>query len=161
MSWFPLGLVALGARSREVRVGRFSGDLLDGCLHLRVAYRGGGSPDPLSFFIVDFVGEDGIRSIGSEKWWPKAEPAAVKLGPCPATSASGVVTIKARSFNRRRLLEGFPSPVAPVSIEAFLPSGSSYPWFTPSGFSSDGATLDLIGEPVGAGEAYRLGVQGA
>jgi hypothetical protein len=161
MSWFPLGYVTLGSRSREVRVGRFSGELLDGSLHLRVAYRGGGSPDPLSFFIVDFVGDDGVRSIGSEKWWPKAEPAAVRLGPCPASEASGVVTIKARSFNRRRLLEGFPSPAAPVSVEAFLPSGSAYPWFTPSGFSSDGVTLDLVGGPVGGGGAYRLGVRGA
>lgn len=161
MPWLPIGFSVLGPRSREVPIGRFNGDLTDGSLHLRISYRGSGNPDPLSFFIVDFIGDDGIRSIGSEKWWPKAEPSAVRLGPCPAAVASGTVTIKARSFNRRRMLEGFPSPSAPVFAEVFLSAGTVFPRFAPSGFRSGGVTFFLGGSPVGPAAAYALEVPDA
>jgi hypothetical protein len=161
MPWLPIGYRVVTPRSGEVAVGRFAGELLNGTLHLRISYRGAGPSDRFSFFIVDFVSDEDVRSVGSEKWWPRPEPSAVRLGPCPAGEVSGTVTIKARSFNRRRMLEGFPTPAAPLLMEAFLPAGVSYPRFTPGGFSRDGVSFDLDGDPVGPANAYPVTARNA
>ena len=138
-----------------------AGELLNGCLHLRIAYQGTADPDPLSFFIVDFLDDDGIRSIDSVKFWPKAQPAACRLGPCPETEVAGRVMMRARSLNRRRLLSGFPVPTAPFSVEVFLPAGTTFPRFTPAGLQLGDDLLELVGDAVGPGGAFRVGVRGA
>jgi len=159
--WLPIGYQVIGPNSREVSVGRMAGELLDGCLHLRIAYRGSAVPDPLSFFIVDFLDDDGIRSVESVKFWPKREPAACRLGPCPETEVAGRVMMRARSLNRRRLLSGYPVPAAPFLVEAYLPAGSTFPRFTPAGVRLGDDLLELVGDAVGPGGAFRLGVRGA
>ena len=161
MPWLPIGFCVLGPSSGEVPVGRFAGELLDGALHLRIAYHGPGDPDPMSFLIVDFLSDSSIRSIGSEKFWPRPQPAAVRLGPCPEEEAAGRVLIKARSFNRRRLLEGLPSPSLPLSVQAYLPAGVTFPRFVPAGIDVPGGVLGLVGSPVGPGGAYAVGVSDA
>jgi hypothetical protein len=158
MAWSPVGYVVLGPTTKEVRVGRLAGVLLDGTLHLRVGYGGSGSPDAFSFFIVDFKDDNGIRSVGSAKWWPRPEPSAVRLGPSPEIEIEGSVLIRARSFNSRRLLEGYPSPVAPVFVEAWLPSGQGFPEFTPRGFAIGSDVFNLTGGPVGPAGAYSIGL---
>lgn len=161
MPWLPIGYQVIGPNSREVSVGRMAGELLNGCLHLRIAYHGAATPEPLSFYIVDFLDDQGVRSVESVKFWPKNEPAACRLGPCPETEVEGRVMMRARSLNRRRLLSGFPVPMAAFSVEAFLPAGNTFPRFTPAGVQLGDDLLELVGAAVGPGGAYRVGVRGA
>lgn len=159
--WHPIGFCVVGPASPEVRVGRFAGDLPGGVLHLRVAYHGPASPDPLSFFILDFLGDDGVRSLGSSRWWPRSEPSVVVLGPSYVSTVAGFVLLRARSYNTRWLSAGLPEPVAKISIQAYLPSGSSSPLFVPGGLFSGPDQYGPIGDPVGPAGAYALGKMNA
>jgi len=62
MPWLPIGYHVFGTKTKEVSIGRMAGELLNGTLHLRIAYHGSESPDPLSFFIVDLLDDAGVRS---------------------------------------------------------------------------------------------------
>lgn len=161
MSWLSIGYCVFGPNTKEVSIGRMAGELLNGILHLRISYHGSESPDPLSFYIVDFLNDDGVRSVDSVKFWPKGQPSACRLGPCPEVEVVGRVLIRARSLNARRLLSGFPAPVAPLSVQAFLPAGTTFPRFTPAGIQAGEQLFNLTGAPVGPGGAHPVGLSNA
>jgi hypothetical protein len=156
MPWFPVGACYLSSTSVEVAIGHVSGVLSGGLLHLRLDCGGGSDVDPLSFLIVDLLGDDEIRPLGSEKFWPKREPAAMRLGPCAEEAVSGVVTLRSRSINKRRLAEREGPRFLPVRVEAFLPSQPALPRFTPAGFARGEQQLQLSGGPIGPGGAWPV-----
>jgi hypothetical protein len=161
MSWHPIGYRTVGALDGEVRIGRFAGTLPGGVLHLRAAYHGTSGPDPLSFGILDFLDDDGIRSVGSQKWWPKPQPSAVSLGPCPVAEVEGAILFSARSYNVKWLELGLPQPQIGVSVQAWLPVGVSEPIFCPSSLIVGADEYKITGSPVGPSSAYTLGLVSA
>jgi hypothetical protein len=156
MPWFPVGIGYLHSASVEVAIGRVAGVLPGGLLHLRLDCGGGSDIDPLSFLIVDLLGDDGIRPLGSEKFWPKREPAAVRLGPSAEEAVAGVVTLRPRSINRRRLAEGEVLRALPVRVEAFLSAQPALPRFSSAGFVRGERRLQLSGGPVGPAGAWAV-----
>jgi hypothetical protein len=157
MTWHPIGLTTVGANDREVSLGRFAGVLPGGVLHLQLRYAGEGSPDLLSFCIVDFLDDDGARSLGSDRWWPKAQPSAVRLGPGVVSEVAGTVLLRPRTYNLQWLKAGLPAPTLPVSVSAWLPDGLSFPYFVPRGFAVGAGFFDVAGDPVGPGGAHAVG----
>lgn len=155
--WHPIGYVIAAPTDREITVGRFASDLPGSVLSLQAAYRGPGSPDVLSFCILDFLDDDQTRSLGSERWWPKPQPSIVRLGPGVASAVSGSVLLRMRRYNRSWLESGLPGPTLPVLVSAWLPVGTTVPRFVPRGFTVGDRFFDLTGGPVGPGAAHPLG----
>lgn len=154
--WQPIGFANLAANTPQVVIGRFAGELLNGVLHLRIAYEATAGPDPLSFLIVDFLDDDGTHSLGAEKYWPRPEPSVVRLGPSIESEAAGTVLLRPRSYNLRWLEAGLPAPRIPLSVSAWLPNGISFPRYIPSGFADGFSVFDPSGDPVGPGGAEAL-----
>lgn len=145
--WLPVGLVWVSGTTGETTVGRVAATVLGGVLHLRASTLGA-NPDPLSFLIFDFLSTDGERSLGSEKWWPRAEPAAVRLGPGVTDTIDGRVLLQPRGYNRQWLRVGHPSRTLPILVEAFTASGTTLPRFLPSGVvAGDGVYRAATGSP--------------
>jgi hypothetical protein len=138
MPWAIVGQVSVGAEDREVEIGRVSCSLRGGVLPLLFAYASQLSPDNLSFCIVDFLGDDGVRSLGSARWWPKRQGSLVNLGPGVAESVEGRILVRPRSFNTRWLRVGLPSPVLPVRCSVWVegPGQVVAARFVPRSFST-------------------------
>ena len=156
MTWHPIGYRVVGPFDGEVSVGRFAGILPGGILHLLATYHGISGPDPLSFGIFDFLNDDGIRSLGSEKWWPRPQPSAVRLGPAPEEEAEGRILFRLRSYNTGWIRHGLPEPRFAVSVQAWLPVGSSEPLYCPAGFVVGATEYGLPGDAADSSLAYPL-----
>jgi hypothetical protein len=103
------------------------------------------------------VDDDGARSLGSDRWWPKLQPSAVRLGPGVVSEVAGTVLLRPRTYNLQWLKAGLPAPTMPVAVSAWLPNGLVFPRFVPRGFSVGAGFFDVAGEPVGPGGAYAVG----
>jgi hypothetical protein len=110
--------------------------------------------------IVDFLSDEGVRSVGSEKFWPKPQPAAVSLGPCVEQIVAGEVLLKARRITRRQFASTIPPSGARFWVEAFIPPGTAEPRYVSPLVGEGEVTFTLTGEPVGPAGAYAVRLQG-
>jgi hypothetical protein len=133
MPWQLVGLVGLGPASDEVVVGRVAADLIGGNLPLLVSTVSPSDPRPLGFGVVSFLGDDGIRSLPSGRYYPQREPQLVPLGPGFAATVAGSIRIKPRSYNRRWLEAGYPAATWFVRVDVEAEVGATIPRFTPAG----------------------------
>jgi hypothetical protein len=133
MAWQLVGIVGLGPASDEVIVGRIAADLIGGSLPLLVSTLFPSDPRPLGFGVVSFLGDDGIRSLPSGRYYPQREPQLVPLGPGFDATIAGSLRIKPRSYNRRWLEAGYPAAAWFVRVDAMAEIGSTVPRFTPAG----------------------------
>ena len=132
MPWQLVGVVGLGPASDEVVIGRVAADLIGGTLPLLVSTLSPSDPRPLGFGVVAFVGDDGIRSLPSGRYYPQREPQLVPLGPGFNATVAGSIRIKPRSYNRRWLEAGYPSAVWFVRVDVEAENGATIPRFTPA-----------------------------
>ena len=156
MPWSLVGVVALGASSGEVVVGRCAADLIDGHLPLLVSTVSPADPGPLGFGVVAFVGDDGIRSLPSARYYPHPQPSVCLLGPGLDATVAGSVRFKPRSYNRKWLEAGFPARSWFVRVSAMAAAGSTAPRFTPRGIVLGSDELVPVGGAGSAGVAFPL-----
>jgi hypothetical protein len=133
MAWQLVGVVGLGPASDEVVVGRVAADLIGGNLPLLVSTVSPSDPRPLGFGVVSFLGDDGIRSLPSGRYYPQREPQFVPLGPGLENTVAGSIRIRPRSYNRRWLEAGYPAAAWFIRVDVEAESGATVPRFTPAG----------------------------
>jgi hypothetical protein len=150
MPWQVVGVVGLGPESDEVTVGRVAADLIGGALPVLVTTVSPADPRPLGFGVVSFVGDDGIRSLPSARYYPQREPQALQLGPGYEATVAGSIRIKPRSYNRRWLEQGFPARSWLVRVDAMAAAGSTVPRFVPRGFVLGASELVSAPGPGGS-----------
>lgn len=156
MAWSLVGLVALGASSDEVVVGRCAADLIGGLLPLLVTTVSPADPRPLGFAVVSFVDDDSIRSLPSARYYPQPEPSVCQLGPGLDPTVAGTIRVKPRSYNRRWLEAGFPARTWFVRIDAMATAGTPLPRFTPRGIVLGSDELVPAGGAGDSGNAFPL-----
>jgi hypothetical protein len=156
MPWQLVGVVGLGPASDEVVVGRVAADLIGGTLPLLVSTLFPSDARPLGFGVVAFLGDDGIRSLPSGRYYPQREPQLVALGPGFEGSIAGSVRIRPRSYNRRWLEAGYPAATWFVRVDAMAEIGATIPRFTPAGVVLDTDEYVPAGSSVDADFSFAL-----
>jgi hypothetical protein len=156
MPWQLVGLVGLGPASDEVVVGRVAADLIGGSLPLLVSTLFPSDPRPLGFGVVSFLGDDGIRSLPSGRYYPQREPQLVPLGPGFDATVAGSIRIKPRSYNRRWLESGYPAATWLVRVDVEAEVGTTIPRFTPAGVVLGDDEFVPVGGAGDAGLSFAL-----
>jgi len=156
MPWQLVGVVGLGPASDEVPVGRVAADLIGGNLPLLVSTVFPSDPRPLGFGVVSFVGDDGIRSLPSGRYYPQREPQLLQLGPGYAATVAGSIRVKPRSYNRRWLEQGFPARSWFVRVDVLAETAQAPAQFVPRGLVLGGVEFVPTGGVGDSASAFAL-----